>query len=86
VDVIVGQRGLYDTPRSRALRGMIISRLTNVLGGVTKGRSFLDLPAMFNDVSAAGRRPSGTISPPWDRDEGVLHQLYLRRPRRPEGD
>lgn len=56
VDVIVGQRGLYDTPEIESfLRGMILSRLTAVLGAVTKGRSFLDLPAMFNDISAAGK-------------------------------
>ncbi len=56
VDTIVGQRGLYDTPDIEGfLRGMIISRLTNVLGGVSKGRSFLDLPAMFNDLSAASK-------------------------------
>ena len=56
VDTIVGQRGLYDTPDiENFLRGMIISRLTNVLGTSTKGRSFLDLPAMFNDLSAASK-------------------------------
>ncbi|MBI1802149.1 MAG: SPFH domain-containing protein [Chloroflexi bacterium] len=56
VDTIVGQRGLYDTPDIEGfLRGMIISRLTNTLGVVTKGRSFLDLPAMFNDLSAAAK-------------------------------
>jgi membrane protease subunit (stomatin/prohibitin family) len=56
VDVIVGQRGLYDTPEiENFLRGMIISRLTNVLGQVSKGGSFLDLPAMFNDLSAAAK-------------------------------
>ena len=47
---------MYDTPEIEGfLRGMIISRLTAVLGNVTKGRSFLDLPAMFNDISAAGK-------------------------------
>lgn len=56
VDTIVGQRGLYDTPDIEGfLRGMIVSRLTNVLGQVTKGRSFLDLPSMFNDLSAASK-------------------------------
>ncbi|MCA1553577.1 MAG: SPFH domain-containing protein, partial [Chloroflexi bacterium] len=56
VDVIVGQRGLYDTPEIESfLRGMIISRLTNVLGATNQGRSFLDLPAMFNDLSAASK-------------------------------
>ncbi len=56
VDTIVGQRGLYDTPDiENFLRGMIISRLTNTLGGVSKGRSFLDLPSMFNDLSAAAK-------------------------------
>jgi membrane protease subunit (stomatin/prohibitin family) len=56
VDTIVGQRGLYDTPDiENFLRGMIISRLTNVLGTTAKGRSFLDLPAMFNDLSAASK-------------------------------
>ena len=56
VDNIVGQRGLYDTPDiENFLRGMIISRLTNVLGTVNKGKSFLDLPAMFNDLSAAAK-------------------------------
>lgn len=56
VDTIVGQRGLYDTPDiENFLRGMIVSRLTNVLGDVSKGHSFLDLPAMFNDLSAASK-------------------------------
>lgn len=56
VDNIVGQRGLYDTPDiENFLRGMIVSRLTNVLGTSAKGRSFLDLPAMFNDLSAGAK-------------------------------
>src|SRR5919206_401476 len=56
VDTIVGQRGLYDTPDiENFLRSMIVSRLTNVLGQVNKGRSFLDLPAMFNDLSAGSK-------------------------------
>jgi membrane protease subunit (stomatin/prohibitin family) len=56
VDNIVGQRGLYDTPDiENFLRGMIVSRLTTVLGATAKGRSFLDLPAMFNDLSAASK-------------------------------
>ena len=56
VDNIVGQRGLYDTPDIETfLRGMIVSRLTNVLGTSAQGRSFLDLPAMFNDLSAASK-------------------------------
>jgi membrane protease subunit (stomatin/prohibitin family) len=56
VDVIVGQRGLYDTPDiENFLRGMIISRLTNVIGLVMQGKSFIDLPVMFNDISAAAK-------------------------------
>ena len=56
VDVIVGQRGLYDTPDiENFLRGMIVSRLTNVLGTANQSKSFLDLPAMFNDLSAAAK-------------------------------
>jgi len=51
---IVGARGYYATTDiSNHLRGMIVSRLTDLLG--ENAKSILDLPAMFEEVSAATR-------------------------------
>ena len=51
VTKIVGTQGLYQTAQIDAyLRGVIISRMTDVLG--SSGVSFLDLPAMFDELSA----------------------------------
>ncbi len=54
VGQMVGARGYYSTEDvSNYLRSMIINRLTDLLG--TNMSSILDLPAMFEEVSAAAR-------------------------------
>jgi membrane protease subunit (stomatin/prohibitin family) len=54
VGQMVGARGYYTTKDiSNYLRSMIINRLTDLLGENVK--SVLDLPAMFEEVSAAAR-------------------------------
>jgi len=54
VNQVVGARGYYTTTEiSDYLRSMIINRLTDVLGENVK--SVLDLPAMFEEFSAAAR-------------------------------
>ena len=54
VSQIVGARGYYTTKDiTEYLRSMIINRLTDVLGENVK--SILDLPAMFEEFSAAAR-------------------------------
>ena len=51
VTKIVGTQGLYQTAQIDAyLRGVIISRMTDVLA--SSGASFLDLPALFDELSA----------------------------------
>lgn len=51
---IVGTMGLYQTNQiQNYLRSIIISKLTDVLGESKKG--LFDLPAMFNEISAAVR-------------------------------
>jgi membrane protease subunit (stomatin/prohibitin family) len=54
VNKIVGTQGMYDTNQIQGfLRGMIISRLIDLLGEAK--RSILDLPAMFDELSAGTR-------------------------------
>lgn len=54
VGQIVGARGYYSTQDvSNYLRSMIVNRLTDLLGESTT--SILDLPAMFEEISAATR-------------------------------
>jgi len=51
VNTIVGTRGLYDTSDiDNFLRGIIISRFTDLLG--TAKTSILDLPTLFDEISA----------------------------------
>ncbi len=51
---IVGARGYYTTPEiTDYLRSMIVSRLTDLLG--ENAKSILDLPALFEEISAATR-------------------------------
>jgi len=51
---VVGTRGYYSTQDiSGFLRGMVISRLTDLIGENIK--SIFDLPAMFDEISAATR-------------------------------
>jgi membrane protease subunit (stomatin/prohibitin family) len=52
VNNIVGTRGLYDTADITGfLRGIIVSKLTDLLGSIGKG--LFDLPGMFDELSAA---------------------------------
>ncbi|MGI6209216.1 MAG: SPFH domain-containing protein [Anaerolineae bacterium] len=54
VNKIVGTQGLYATPQiANYLRGIIISRLTDVLGEVAT--SIFDLPALFDELASAIR-------------------------------
>ena len=54
VNKIVGTQGMYDTGQIEGfLRGMIISKLVDLLGEAK--RSILDLPAMFDELSAGVR-------------------------------
>jgi len=54
VNKIVGTQGMYETPQiENFLRGLIISRLTDLLGEMKK--SLLDLPAMYDEIGAATR-------------------------------
>ena len=54
VNKIVGTQGIYETPQiENFLRGLIISRLTDLLGEMKK--SLLDLPAMYDEIGAATR-------------------------------
>ncbi len=51
---MVGARGYYDTEDiANYLRSMVVSRLTDLLGENMK--SVLDLPTMFDEISAASR-------------------------------
>jgi membrane protease subunit (stomatin/prohibitin family) len=57
VNKIVGTQGLYDTPQIQGfLRGIVISKLNDVLGELR--RSLLDLPAMFEEIGAVVRAKS----------------------------
>lgn len=54
VTKIVGTQGMYQTSQiQNYLRGIVISKLTDVLGESKKG--LFDLPAMFDEISAAVR-------------------------------
>jgi excisionase family DNA binding protein len=54
VNKIVGTQGIYETPQiENFLRGMIVSRMTDLLGEMKK--SILDLPAMYDEIGAATR-------------------------------
>jgi len=54
VNKLVGTQGFYTTPQVTGyLRGIIVSRLTDVLGELTT--SVLDLPAIFDEMGAGVR-------------------------------
>ena len=54
VNKIVGTQGIYETPQiENFLRGIVISRMTDLLGELKK--SILDLPAMYDEIGAATR-------------------------------
>ncbi len=59
VNKIVGTQGLYSTTDIQGfLRGMIISKLTDILGeqlSKESQKSLLDLPALFNEIAAAAK-------------------------------
>ncbi|MFQ6014058.1 MAG: SPFH domain-containing protein [Anaerolineae bacterium] len=53
VNAIVGTQNLYDTSDIEGfLRGIIVTRLTDLLGTMQKGKSILDLPQLFDEISA----------------------------------
>ena len=52
VNKVVGTQGLYQTSQIQGyLRGMIVSRLTDLLGELSK--SVLDLPRLFDEIGAS---------------------------------
>jgi excisionase family DNA binding protein len=54
VNKIVGAQGLYQTPQiTRYLRGIIIARMTDLLGELGKG--LFDLPALYDEIAAGAR-------------------------------
>jgi len=54
VNKIVGTQGLYETSQIQGfLRGIIIARLTDLLGEVQK--SILDLPSMYDEIGAGAK-------------------------------
>jgi len=54
VNKIVGAQGLYQTPQiTRFLRGIIVARLTDLLGEM--GRGLFDLPALYDEIGAGAR-------------------------------
>lgn len=54
VNTIVGQQGILTTGELQDyLRGMIVQRLTDLLG--QQGKSLLDLPGLYNELSAGTR-------------------------------
>jgi len=51
VNKIVGTQGLYETPEiENFLRGIIVSRLTDVLG--ESGKGLFDLPSLYDEIGA----------------------------------
>jgi excisionase family DNA binding protein len=54
VNKIVGAQGLYQTPQiTRFLRGIIVARLTDLLGEMGKG--LFDLPALYDEIGAGAK-------------------------------
>ncbi len=54
VNKIVGAQGLYQTPQiTRFLRGIIVARLTDLLGELGKG--LFDLPALYDEIGAGSK-------------------------------
>lgn len=54
VNKIVGAQGIYDTPQvTRFLRGIILAKLTDLLGEMGKG--LFDLPALYDEIGAGIR-------------------------------
>ncbi len=58
VDQIVGTQGIYTTAQIEDyLRGVIISRMTDVLGENMK--SIFDLPRLYDEIGAGMRQGAG---------------------------
>jgi excisionase family DNA binding protein len=54
VNKIVGAQGLYETTQiTRFLRGIIVARLTDLLGELGKG--LFDLPALYDEIGAGAK-------------------------------
>jgi excisionase family DNA binding protein len=54
VNKIVGAQGIYQTPQvTRFLRGIIVARLTDLLGELGKG--LFDLPALYDEIGAGAK-------------------------------
>jgi excisionase family DNA binding protein len=54
VNKIVGAQGMYQTPQvSRFLRGIIVAKLTDLLGELGKG--LFDLPALYDEIGAGAK-------------------------------
>ena len=51
VNKIVGAQGLYETPQiTQFLRGIVIAKMTDLLGEIKKG--LFDLPALYDEIGA----------------------------------
>jgi excisionase family DNA binding protein len=54
VNKIVGAQGIYQTPQiTRFLRGIIIARMTDLLGELGKG--LFDLPSLYDEIGAGAK-------------------------------
>lgn len=54
VNKIVGTQGIYQTPQiARFLRGIIVAKLTDLLGELGKG--LFDLPALYDEIGAGSK-------------------------------
>jgi excisionase family DNA binding protein len=54
VNKIVGAQGIYQTPQiTRFLRGIIVAKLTDLLGEMGKG--LFDLPALYDEIGAGAK-------------------------------
>jgi excisionase family DNA binding protein len=54
VNKIVGAQGLYQTPQiTRFLRGIIVARMTDLLGELGKG--LFDLPSLYDEIGAGAK-------------------------------
>jgi excisionase family DNA binding protein len=54
VNKIVGAQGIYQTPQiTRFLRGIVVAKLTDLLGELGKG--LFDLPALYDEIGAGAK-------------------------------
>lgn len=74
VNKIVGTRGIYETSQiENHLRGIIISKMTDLLGEL--GKPLLDLPAMYDEIGAATK---AKVSDDFAAVGIRLNTLYVR--------